>query len=268
MACIRIVSHRTCGDFLSARVIVHTPIAPEMEQEGQASSSRIHLLYRYVCKFQHDGSNAGKIPKMLCKMMQEQGYKKQPKYYGTQVTYEDSESVWHVQVYIFIPKPLRGVFEVKKIHAAIILRHNFYAGIHDAARQAYMVTHSHHRQLLNGMKYSHFFQWASGSTYINVEPVTVSRNFKVKEQVELTTAFTKELDSTTEEVEFWQEKYEEVMKIMLKLKRHCPQGMETLSRGRDRRVHSHFTTSQDGDLCTSSLRHSQKWRWLGVVALC
>jgi hypothetical protein len=39
---------------------------------------------------------------------------------------------------------------------------------------------------------------------------------------------TNELDSTTEEVEFWHEKYEESMKTIRKLKRHCPQGMETL----------------------------------------
>jgi uncharacterized HAD superfamily protein len=56
-----------------------------------------------------------------------------------------------------------------------------------------------------------------------------SRNFKLKKQVDLTTVLTKELDSTTEEVEFWQEKYEEAMKIIRKLKRHCPQDMETLS---------------------------------------
>jgi hypothetical protein len=106
MARIRIVSHHTSGDFSSARAIVHTPIAPEMEQEGEASSSRIHLPYRDVCKFQHDRSNVGKIPKMLWKMLQELGYEKQPKYYGTQETYEGSEPVWHVQVYIYTPKPL------------------------------------------------------------------------------------------------------------------------------------------------------------------
>jgi hypothetical protein len=156
MARIRVVSHRTRGDFTSARVIVHTPIAPKMEQEGQASSSRIHLPYRDVRKFQHDGSNAGKIPKTLCKMLQDLGHKKEPKYYGTQVTYEGSKTVWHVQVYIFSPMPLRGVFEVEKIHAAIAPRRNFYARIRDAAHQAYMVTHSLHRQLLNGTKYSHF----------------------------------------------------------------------------------------------------------------
>jgi hypothetical protein len=39
-------------------------------------------------------------------------------------------------------------------------------------------------------------------------------NFKLKKQVEFTTALTKELDSTTEEVEFWQEKYEEAMKTI------------------------------------------------------
>jgi hypothetical protein len=147
-------------------------------------------------------------------MLQELGYEKQPKYYGTQVTYEGSESVWHVQVYIFTPKPLRGVFEVEKIHAAIAPRCNFYTGIRDVVYQAYMVTRSRHCQLLDGMKYAHFPQGASGPTYIHVEPVFDSRNFKLKKQVELTTVLTKELYSTTEEVEFWQEKYEEVMKTI------------------------------------------------------
>jgi hypothetical protein len=64
MACIRDVSHRIHGDFPSARAIVHTPIAPEMEQ-GEARSSRIRLPYQDVCKFHHDRSNAGKISKML-----------------------------------------------------------------------------------------------------------------------------------------------------------------------------------------------------------
>jgi hypothetical protein len=47
--------------------------------------------------------------------------------------------------------------------------------------------------------------------------------------VKLTTVLTKELDSTMEEVEFWQEKFEEAMKTIQKLKRHYPQGVETLS---------------------------------------
>jgi hypothetical protein len=59
---------------------------------------------------------------MLWKMLQELGYEKQPKYYGTQLTYEGSEPVWLVQVYIFTPKSIRGVFEVKKIDAAITPR--------------------------------------------------------------------------------------------------------------------------------------------------
>jgi hypothetical protein len=75
------------GDFLLARAIVHTPIALEIEQEGEVKPSIIHLLYQDVLKFQHDGSNAGKIPTMVWKMLKELGYKKQPKYYGTQVAY-------------------------------------------------------------------------------------------------------------------------------------------------------------------------------------
>jgi hypothetical protein len=51
----------------------------------------------------------------------------------------------------------------------------------------------------------------------------------MEKQVELTTALTKELDLTMEEVEFQQEKYEEAMKTIRKLKRHYPQGVETIS---------------------------------------
>jgi hypothetical protein len=190
-------------------------------------------------------------------MLQELGYEKQLKYYGTQLTYEGSVAVWHVKVYIFTPKPLRGVCEVKKIYVAIAPRHTFYAGIRDATSQAYMVTHSHHCQLLDGMEYVHFSHQASGSTYIHVEPVPDSRNFKLKKhvditttlttyihvelvpdssdfrlkkQVDITTTLTNDLDSSVEEVEFWQEKYEDTMKIVLKLKHHCPQGLETLSK--------------------------------------
>jgi hypothetical protein len=79
------------------------------------------------------------------------------------------------------------------------------------------------------MEYAHFPQRASGSTYIHVEPIPDPRNFMLKKQVKLTTMLTKELDSTMEEEEFWQEKYEEAMKTIQKLKHHCPQDMETLS---------------------------------------
>jgi hypothetical protein len=202
MARIRTIFYCTRGDFLSAHVIVHTLIVLKTDQEGEASSLRIRLPYRDVHKFQHDGSNTGRIPKMLWNMLQELGYEKQPKYYGTQVMYEGSEPVWHVQVYIFTPKLLRGVFEVKKIHAVIAPRCTFYTGIHDAAHQYYMVTRSHHHQPLDGMEYAQFPQRASQSTYIHVESVTDSRNFKLKKQVKLTTTLTKELDSTTDKVKF------------------------------------------------------------------
>jgi hypothetical protein len=156
MAHIKIVSHHISGDFLLACAIVHTPIAPEMEQEGEASPPRIHLLYWDVHKFQHDGSNAGKISKMLWKTQQELGYEKQPKYFETQVTYDSSEPIWHVQLYIFTPKPVKGIFEVEKILADIAPRCTFYAGIHDATCQAYMVTCSHHCHLLDRTEYAHF----------------------------------------------------------------------------------------------------------------
>jgi endonuclease III len=54
-------------------------------------------------------------------------------------------------------------------------------------------------------------------------------NFKLKKQVDLTTALTKELNSTIEEVKFWQEKCEDAMKTLRKIKSHYPQVMETPS---------------------------------------
>jgi hypothetical protein len=47
-----------------------------------------------------------------------------------------------------------------------------------------------------------------------VEHVPDSRNFKLKKRVDRTTVLTKELDFTMEEVEFWQEKYKEAVKIV------------------------------------------------------
>jgi hypothetical protein len=215
MAHHEIIPHHSNGAVAVANAIVNIA----MESEGESRPSRIRLPYRDVCKFRNDGLEARKIPKILWKMLQELGYEKQSEYFGTQITYEGSEPVWHVQVCIFTPNPLRLVYEVEKIHAAIASR-----------CQAYMVTHSHHYQLLDRTEYAHFPQRASGSTYINVEPIQDEMNFKLKKQVALTATLTKELDST-KEVEFWQGKYEEAMKIIQKMKRHCPQDLETCSNG-------------------------------------
>jgi hypothetical protein len=224
MAHLEIIPHHSNDDVAAVHPIANIAV----ESEGESMLSRIYLPYQDVHKFCNDGLEAGKIPKMLWKMLQELGYEKQLEYFGTQVTYESSEPIWHVQVYIFTPKPLRGVYEVEKIHTTIASRHSFNAGICDVARQAYMVTRSHHCQLLDRTEYAHFPQWASGSTYIHVEPIQDEMNFKLKKQVALTTTLTKELDSTTEEVLFWQGKYEEAMKTIRKMKRCCPQDLETL----------------------------------------
>jgi hypothetical protein len=79
------------------------------------------------------------------------------------------------------------------------------------------------------MEFVHFPQRASGSAYIHVEPIQDERNFKLKKQVALTATLNKELHSTTEEVEFWQGKYEEAMKTIRKMKHHYPQDWETRS---------------------------------------
>jgi hypothetical protein len=224
MAHLKIIPHHSNNYAATMHAIANITV----ESEGESRPSRIHLPYWDVHKFCNDGLEAGKIPKKLWKMLQELGYKKHPEYFGTQVTYKGSEPILHVQVYIFTPKPLRGVNEAEKIHAAIASRHSFNVGICDASCQAYMVIRSCHRQLLDGMEYAHFPQQASVSAYIHVEHVQDEGNFKLKKQVALTATLTKELDSTTEEVELWQGKYEEAMKTIQKMKRHYPQDLEKL----------------------------------------
>jgi hypothetical protein len=122
MAHLEIISHHSSSDTAAAHAIGNIAV----QSEGESRPSRIRLSYWDVHKFHNDGLEAGKFPKVLSKMLQELGYGKQPGYFGTQVTYEGSEPVWHVQVYIFSPKPLRGVYEVEKIYAAIASRHSFH----------------------------------------------------------------------------------------------------------------------------------------------
>jgi hypothetical protein len=109
MAQHEIIPHHSNGDAAIAHAIANIVV----ESDGESRPSKIHLPYQDVHKFQNDGLEAGNIPKTLWKMLQELGYEKQPKYFGIQVTYEGSEPVCHVQVCIFTPKPLRGVFEVE-----------------------------------------------------------------------------------------------------------------------------------------------------------
>jgi hypothetical protein len=56
----------------------------------------------------------------------------------------------------------------------------------------------------------------------NTEPVQDERNFNLKKQVALTGTLAKELDSTIEEVVFWQGKYYEAMKTIWNMRCHCP----------------------------------------------
>jgi hypothetical protein len=207
MAHLEVIPHHSNNNVAAVHAIANIAV----ESEGESRPSRIYLPYRDVHKFRNNGLEAGKIPKMLWKMLHELGYEKQPEYFGTQVTYEGSKPVWHVQVYIFTPKPLRGVYEVEKIHASIASRHYFNTRIYDAARQAYMVVRSRYCQLLDGTEYAHFPQWASGSSYIHVEPVQDEGNIKLNEELKL-----------------WQGKYEEAMKTIQKMKHRCPLELETL----------------------------------------
>jgi hypothetical protein len=125
MAHREVIPHHSNGDTAA----VHGISNIAMESEEESMPSKICLSYWDVHKFQNDGLEAGKIPKMLWKMLQELGFEKQPEYFGIHVTYEDSEPVWHVQVYIFTSKPLRGILRWKRsmqpLHQDVLLMLGF-----------------------------------------------------------------------------------------------------------------------------------------------
>jgi hypothetical protein len=69
MAHLEIIPHHSNGDAAVAHAIANIT----MESEGESKPSRIHLPYQDVRKFQNDGMEAGKTPKMLWKMLQQLG---------------------------------------------------------------------------------------------------------------------------------------------------------------------------------------------------
>jgi hypothetical protein len=66
MACHETIPHYSNGD-----VVMNAIVNIAMESEGESRMSRIHLPYWDVRKFHNDGLEAGKITKMLSKMLQE-----------------------------------------------------------------------------------------------------------------------------------------------------------------------------------------------------
>jgi hypothetical protein len=61
MAHLEVIPHHSNDDAATARAIANIA----MESEGESRPSRICLPYQDVHKFQNDGLEAGKIPKML-----------------------------------------------------------------------------------------------------------------------------------------------------------------------------------------------------------
>jgi hypothetical protein len=137
---------------------------------------------------------AGKIPKMLWKMLQELGYEKEPKYFGTQITYESSESVWHIQVYIFTPSPSVEFMRWKRSMQPLL------QGV--LSMLGFVMLHVKHTW---SPVLAIVSSWIEQSMLISLNGETIEdeMNFKLNKQVALTATLTKGLDSTAKEVEFW-----------------------------------------------------------------
>jgi hypothetical protein len=65
MAHLEIIPHHSNNDAAAMHAIANIA----MESEGESRPSRIYLPYRGVRKFCNNGLQAGKIPKMLWKVL-------------------------------------------------------------------------------------------------------------------------------------------------------------------------------------------------------
>jgi hypothetical protein len=65
MAHHEIIPHHSNGDAAAVHAIANITV----ESEGESRPSRIHLPYHDVRKFRKDGLEAGKVPRMLWKML-------------------------------------------------------------------------------------------------------------------------------------------------------------------------------------------------------
>jgi hypothetical protein len=148
----------------------------------------------------------GRSPQMLWKMLQELGYEKHPKYFGTQVTYEGSESSAKSKSTSLLPSPseefMRWKRSMQPLHQDVLSMLEFV-----------MLHVKHTRSPVHTISSS----WMEKSMLISLNaqaelPTSMlnlyktDMNFKIKKHVVLTAIHTKELDSTIEEVEFWQGK--------------------------------------------------------------
>lgn len=202
------------------------PILIEDDEEEEQEERPPH--YRQVNVSVTNGEGIGGCPRMLCKMLEDLGYEKPPQYRGTEAV-EEGVTKWFVEVHIFAPHSSNGVYEVERIHRAIAARSCFEDGIRDAARQALLVIRSRFRDDLEHTEYAHYPHRASGHTYVHVDSVHAPGQYKLKRQVELTRALTKDLDNTTEELEYWRTKYVKAAQTIRGLKRRLPQDLELSS---------------------------------------
>jgi hypothetical protein len=79
MAHLEIILHHSNNGVAAAHAIANIAV----ESEGESRPTKIRLPYRDVRKFHNDGLEARKLPKILWKILQELGYKKQQEYFGT-----------------------------------------------------------------------------------------------------------------------------------------------------------------------------------------
>jgi hypothetical protein len=179
--------------------------------------------------------------------------------------YEGSESVWHVHVYIFTPIPFKEFLNLRRSMPPLLqdatstlefmmppikLTWSLVRVIFNSWMEWNMLTFSNELVDLPTSMWSMYpIHGTSSSRRKWILPLCLLRNWS----------------PPLRKCNFGKRS---TRRLHLEAEAPLSPRRGNIFRWRDGRVHSHFTTSQDGDSWISSLRHSQQCWWLGVVALC
>ena len=104
----------------------------ELQMAGNLEPSKVHHTSGL------NELNYGMMPTLLWEVLLNNGHEKAPLYVGHKYVLPNNREEWHVEVNIYKARPVKDEYQVIRVYDAHGRRSTFEAGVHDAARQAFV----------------------------------------------------------------------------------------------------------------------------------
>jgi hypothetical protein len=155
------------------------------------------------------------MPKLLWKVLQEQGHKVPPMYIGDCNPLGDEAYTWNVTIVIF--KPNQTYQEVLREHQAIAPWRYFEDGVQDAARQALQVACSMNRPHMENTSFVHLPQRRSGTLKLVTEQTEYDDDPRLTTTVDALSTFARRLDAAEDELAYMHERFDKLRKEYIEM---------------------------------------------------